>query len=66
MNQNPKLRFRPELEGLDGRALPTPLLMQACATGEHIPEAQVTLQEASAPSLSEIVVTKTTDAASTS
>jgi hypothetical protein len=64
MNQNKNLAFRPELEGLNCRVLPTPLLMQACATGTHIPEAQVALREASAPSLSEIVVIKTTDSAS--
>jgi hypothetical protein len=36
-------RFRPALESLDGRAMPSPTLMQVCAAGVHAPAVGQTL-----------------------
>jgi hypothetical protein len=36
MSRNNLLRFRPALESLDTRAMPSPMLMMTCATGTHV------------------------------
>ena len=36
MSRQNFLRFRPSVESLDGRAMPSAVLMQACATGMHV------------------------------
>jgi hypothetical protein len=53
MSRNNFPRFRPALESLDARAMPSPLLMLSCATGVHASAELSRTQDLKAPSSGE-------------